>query len=411
MKKVSVKLIVLVTCVVAVSSFSAFGQDWPQWRGMNRDAKVAGFKAPETWPSELNQKWKVTVGQGDSTPALVGDKLYVFARQGGEEVTLCLNAGDGSELWKDNYEVPAISGPSARDHSGPRSSPAVGDGKVVTLGVTGILSCLDASNGKVLWRKDLYPGAWPRFYTSSSPLIVDGMAIAHLGGESNGGIVALDLVSGEPKWQWTEDGPAYSSPVLMTVDGTKQIVEMTAGNVVGINAANGTLLWKVAFAPEGRAYNAATPIVNGQMVIFTGAGRGTKAVKIEKKSDGFVANEVWSNGELNPQYTSPVLKDNMLFGMSDQGNLYCLNAQNGQSAWKDDKQLNRRGFGTVVDAGSCLLALSGDSELIVYKPDGKQFSEIKRYKVSETPIYAYPIASGNRIFIKDMDSLTLWTVQ
>jgi outer membrane protein assembly factor BamB len=224
-------------------------------------------------------------------------------------------------------------------------------------------------------------------------------------------MVALDLATGEPKWKWTEDGPAYSSPVLMIVDGTKQVVQMTERNIVGVGAADGVLLWKVAFVPEGRAYNAATPIVDGQTVIFAGAGRGTRAVKVEKQGDGFVAKDLWSNNDLNPQYTTPVLKDNLLFGLSNQGNLYCLNTNTSESAWMDNAQLGRGGFGTIVDVGSCLLALPSTSELIVYKPDGKQFSEVTRYKVSETPVYTYPIVSGNRIFVKDQDSVTLWTIE
>src|SRR6185503_9615488 len=112
--------------------------DWPQWRGPNRDAKATDFKAPKTWPKELTQKWKVTVGEGDATPALVGDKLYVFSREQGNEVTRALNAADGKELWQDKYESLGATGP-AQGHSGPRSSPAVSDGKVVTVGVRGMI--------------------------------------------------------------------------------------------------------------------------------------------------------------------------------------------------------------------------------------------------------------------------------
>ena len=409
MKKTRQALIVA-SSLILISSVCVFGQDWPQWRGPDRDAKAGNFSVPDKWPTELTQKWKVTVGLGDSSPALVGDKLYVFARQGDQEVILCLNAGDGTESWRVGYQAPAISGPSARQHSGPRSSPAVAEGKIVTIGVTGIVSCVDMA-GKMLWQKDIFPGAWPRFYTSMSPIIVDGMAIVHPGGEGNGGIVALNLANGEKKWDWTEDGPGYSSPVLMMVEDTKQLVQMTDRNVVGINIADGKLLWKVAFVPEGRAYNAATPIVDGQTVVFTGAGRGTKAVKVEKQRDSFVAKEIWNNAELNPQFSTPVLKDGLLFGMSNRGNLYCLNTKTSQAAWTDENSLDRSGFGEIVDVGSCLLALPSSGDLIVYKPDGGQYSEIARYKVADTPVYAYPVVSGNRIFIKDQESLAVFTVE
>src|SRR5258708_171484 len=119
-------------------------QDWPQWRGANRDAKVDGFKAPKTWPTQLTQKWKQTVGLGDTTPALVGDRLFVFSRVDNEENLVCLSASDGKEIWRKKYEAPQPSGPSSRDHGGPRSSPAAADGQGGTFGVTGILTCLNA---------------------------------------------------------------------------------------------------------------------------------------------------------------------------------------------------------------------------------------------------------------------------
>ncbi|HTQ38214.1 MAG TPA: PQQ-binding-like beta-propeller repeat protein [Pirellulales bacterium] len=143
--------------IVLMHSLPASAQNWPQWRGPNRDAKVTGFKAPAQWPKELTQKWKVTVGEGPSTPALVDDKLYVFARQDNNEIIRCLNAATGEELWKDQNEAQAPNGPSAAAFSGPRSSPAVGEGKVVTLGLRGVLNCYDAATGKNCGPKTIFP--------------------------------------------------------------------------------------------------------------------------------------------------------------------------------------------------------------------------------------------------------------
>ena len=398
----------IVVCVVLFAASYVFAQDWPQWRGPNRDGKVSGFTAPQKWPSELTQKWKKTVGLGDATPALVGDKLYVFVRQGEDEVTLCLNAGDGKELWQDKYAAQAVTGAAAR-HPGTRSSPAVADGKVVTLGVGGILSCLDTATGKVVWRKDEFPKAVPQFFTGMSPVVVDGMCIVHLGGKDNGAIIAFDLATGNQKWKWAGDGPAYASPVLMTVVGTKQIVVQTEKNVVGVAVADGKLLWQIPSPAQGRFFNSATPIVDGQTVIYTGQGQGTRAVKVEKQGDGFAAKELWSNADLGTGFNTPVLKDGLLFGLSDRGNLFCLNAQTGQAAWTDTNKLSN--FGAVLDAGSCLLVLPEKSGLIVFKPDGKEYAQIAQYKVADTPTYAHPIISGSLVFVKDQDSVAMWIVE
>lgn len=409
MKATNRSITSIVTWMILLSAGCVLAQDWPQWRGANRDGKVAGFKAPQSWPKELTPKWKTTVGSGAATPALVGDKLYVFARQDADEVTLCLDAGSGKELWKDKYPAQAVGGPAGQ-HSGPRSSPAVGNGKVVTLGVGGVLSCLDAATGKVVWRKDDVK-AWPRFFTAASPIIIDGMAIAHLGGQGNGALIAFDLASGNEKWKWADEGPGYASPALMTVGGTKQIVTLTEKSVVGIGVADGKLLWQVAFAPQGMAYNASTAIVDGQTVIFAGQGRGTKAVKIEKQGDGFAAKELWSNADLAPQFNTPVLKNGLLFGLSGRGNFYCLNAQTGQTAWTDTTQQDNRGFGSILDAGSVLVALAPKSELIVFKPSDKEYSELARIKVAETQTYAHPVLAGNRVFVKDKDAVTMGMIE
>ena len=398
---------VIVGCVVLIGLTCANAQDWPQWRGVNRDGKAIGFKAPATWPKELTQKWKTTVGLGDATPALVGDNLYVFTRQGDDEVTLCLNAADGKELWQNKYAAQAVTGAPGR-HPGPRSSPTVAEGKVVTLGVGGVLSCLDAATGKKLWRKDEFPKIVPQFFTAMSPIVVDGMCIAHLGGKDNGAIMAFDLTTGEVKWKWAGQGPGYASPVLLTVDGAKQIVTLTEKSVVAVAVADGKLSWEIPFEPKGRAYNASTPIVDGKGVFFAGAGRGTKAVKVEKQGDAFAPTELWS-AELAPQYNSLVLSDGLLYGLSEKGNLYCLVAQSGKEVWTGSEKFTQ--FGSIVDASPVLAAMTENAGLIVFKPNAKQYEEVARYKVSETPIYAQPVIAGNRIFVKDKETVTLWSVE
>lgn len=397
-------------CGILMIASYARAEDWPQWRGPNRDAKVSGFTAPEVWPEKLPSAWKATVGTGDATPALVGEKLYVFTRQGDQETTLCLNAGTGEELWKEQYAAQAVTGAAGR-HPGPRSSLAVGDGKVVTLGVGGVLSCLDAADGKLLWRKDPFPNTVPKFFTSMSPLIVDGMVIAHLGGQGKGAIIAYNLADGEQKWESGEKSPEYASPVLLTADGTRQIVTLTDKHIVGVGLADGKLLWQLPFVPQGRAYNAATPIVDGQTVIYTGAGRGTFAVKIEKQGEDFVPRELWSNPEVATQYNTPVLRDGMLFGLSNDGSLFCLNAETGKTNWVDPTQRDRSGFGAIVDAGSVLLALPSSGQMIVFKPNAEKYEEVALVQVSETPIYSYPVLAGNALYIKDQETVTKYTIE
>jgi len=441
MKNAHWKMAVLAGCGMLLSVTHLQAQDWPQWRGPNRDAKAAGFNAPKEWPKELTEKWKVKVGNGVATPDLVGDKLYVFTREGDNEILRCLDAATGKELWQDKYEAEPARGP-AGSFPGPRSSPAVADGKVVTLGVQGTVSCFDATGGKLLWRKDDFKGSVPRFFTSSSPLIIDGLCIVQLGGDNHGAMVAYDLSAGDEKWKWDGNGTAYASPVVLTMDGAKEIVAETADHVVGIEVGNGKRRWEVPFKVR---YNACTPMVDGQTVIYSGSGSGTRAVKIEKDGDNLAPKELWKNDDTAVQFNTPVVKNGLIFGLSDKDNLFCLNAENGKTAWSVPKPrpsgappanaeakgggkgppqgggkgkgmrggrgMGGGGYGSIVDADSVLLALTPSSELIVFQPSDKEFKQLAKYKVSSTPTYAYPVLSGNRIFIKDGDSVTLWTVE
>ena len=361
-------------------------------------------------PAALTQKWKVPVGLGDATPALVGDKLYVFARQGADEVTLCLNAADGKVIWQDKNPAPDVPAP-ANTHAGPRSSPAVAEGKVVTMGVAGVVTCLDAATGAVVWRKDQFPGMVPRFFTSSSPMIADGMAIAQPGGQGTGGVVAFDLATGNVKWQWTAEAPQYSSPVMMTVEGTKIVVAMTEQSVVGIGETDGKLLWQIPFMPQGMAYNSATPIVDGTTVIFTGTGvgRGTRAVQIVKQGDAFTVKNLWTNDQIASQFNTPVLDNGFIYGMRSRGQLYCLNATTGQPAWVGTDAVGPRGFGQIVDVGVALVLLPNTGQLIVFAANAGAYTELTRIKVADTETYAAPVIAGKRVFVKDQDSLILWT--
>jgi outer membrane protein assembly factor BamB len=399
---------VLVGCVLLFGATYAAAQDWPQWRGPNRNNKVVGFTVPATWPKELTKKWQVPVGLGDASPALVGDKLYVFTRQEGDEVILCLDTGSGKEVWKDKYPTAAVSG-AAKAHPGPRSSPAVAEGKVCTLGVNGVVSCLDAGTGKVVWRKETTK---PQYFTSSSPIIVEGKCIVFVGA-----LTTYDLASGEEKWKWAGAGTPYGSPVLLTADGTKQVVTPAMGAIAGIGLADGKQLWQYKFGGTAYQNTFDTPDIDGQTVIYSGPqNAGTVALKIEKQGDGFDAKELWKKPQAAAGYNSPVLKDGLLFGLTAAGrgatNLFCMDAKTGEVLWKDATA--RGDCGTVLDAGSVLLALTNNGELVVFKPSNKGYEELAKYKVSDKTgldgPWAYPIVSGNRVFVKDKDSLTLWTI-
>ena len=260
--------------------------------------------------------------------------------------------------------------------TGPRSSPAVADGKVFTYGVRGTLSCFDATSGKLLWRKQGASEEWPMFFTSCSPLVAEGVCIAQLGGQEDGAIVALNPATGTEKWKWTGDGSAYASPIAGTISGTKVIVAQTDKHLVVVSFADGKLLWETPFAGSGMGgMNSATPILDGDALIYSGTGRGTKAVKLEKKGDGMSATELWTNRDNSIQYNSPVLKNGLIFGLSNRDTLFCINEKDGKTAWSSPIK-GKRGFGSIVDVGSALLVLTPASNLVAFEASDKEFIQL-----------------------------------
>jgi len=401
-------LITFTVILILTLSAQVNSQNWPQFRGANRDSKVTGFMAPVSWPAELAKQWSITVGTGDATPVLVGDRIFLHTRQGGDEVILCLNASTGKELWRDIYPAASATGPSS-SHPGPRSTPAVADRKIVTFGVSGILSCLDVASGKIIWRKENPSNAVPQYYTGMSPLIIDGICIAHVGSKDNGEVLAIDLNTGNEKWKWSGDGPAYASPSLMTIDGQKIVVIQTEKNLIALSLADGKLLWQVATPAQQRFYNCVSPYIDGNIIYYSGQGTGTKAIEVSKQGDKYEIRKLWGNTETGAKWNTPVLVKGFLYGFTDQRRIYCLNASNGQIAWIDNT--TNSDFATIMDCGSVIIGFPSTGYLIVMKSDTKAYTEIAKYKLAETPVYAFPVIAGNMIYVKDAESLMLYKIE
>ena len=221
----------------------------------------------------------------------------------------------------------------------------------------------------------------------------------------------------------------------MTVSGSQLVVAQTEAEIVAVDASNGKLVWQDSPSEQGGGggrrggggrYKAATPIVDGKMIISVGAK--AKAVTLEKAGDSFTPKELWSNADGAVQFNTPALKDGFIYGLNPGGQLFCINQANGETAWtaalaqsSGDNQTGgggrggRRGgrgggYGSILDAGSVLMALTPSSELVVFKPNTEKFEEVARIKVSTSPTHAYPVVTDNRVFIKDQDSIALQTV-
>jgi outer membrane protein assembly factor BamB len=383
--------------------------DWPQFRGPNRDGGVAAFKEPPSWPNQLTKKWTVNVGDGYATPLVVGDRVYMFARQATNEVMQALDANTGKSIWQTRYAAPVTMNPAAVSHGpGPKSTPAFASGRLYALGMGGIVTAFDAASGKQLWQKPATPKL-PLYGTAASPLVDRGLVIVHVGGHDQGALTAFDANTGSVKWSWNGDGPSYASPVVADIAGVRQVITLTQDNVVGVAVADGRLLWRRPFKTEF-TQNIITPVLIGDTVIVAGYQQPTFAFRIVRKGDQWSTEDAWRNEMVSLYMTNGVVIGDQLFALSQRnsGQYVLLDVKSGKTVWtgKPREAMNA----ALAKAGTLVFALEDDATLVVGRVTTGRFDELKRYTVANSATWAQPAISGDRIFVKDTSTLALWTL-
>lgn len=382
--------------------------DWPQWRGPARDG-VAVLEAPSSWPRTLTKRWETTVGTGHSSPVIAGARIVVHTRQGSREVIAAYDLNTGSRLWQDGYEAPYQMNPAAQQHGpGPKSTPAIANGRVFALGISGVLSALDVATGKVLWR---VPAATtlPLYGTATSPLVDGDRVIAFLGGHDRGALTAFDAATGVVRWRWTGDGPAYSSPIVADLGGARQVVIQSQNRLVGVSAADGALLWQVPLRTSFDQ-NSVTPLVVNGLVVSSGLETPTVAYRVTRGASGWQAQEAWRNEQVSMYMSSPAAAGSAIVGLShrNRGQFVALDAATGTTLWTTrGREADNASF---IRAGEWLLIATTNSELIVARTSSTRFDEVTRYTVADSAMWAHPAVAGRVVAVKDAERLVVWTI-
>lgn len=399
-------------CVAwAVVAGGARGADWPQWRGPQRDGVANGLRPPQHWTGELEQAWRVEVGLGHSSPVVVGNRVYVLTRQEESEFVRCLALDDGQELWRHHYAAPYEVNPAAAGHgAGPKSTPVVAGDRLVTLGISGILTCWNTAKGKRLWQRKFdkqFEHTSPLYGTATSPLVDGEQVLVHVGGDKGGALSAFALDDGEVAWSYSDDGPAYSSPIVAQIGGRKQVIAQTETLCVGLDRADGTLLWKIPFETE-YVQNAVTPVVYEESVIFSGLNKGVARYRIDYVDDEWRTDESWLNREVSLYMSSPVAAGQRLFGFShkQKGQLFALDLTTGETLWTGPGRLADNV--ALVRTGTVLWALTSGGELIAFGDGEQEYTELARYRVADGPTWAHPVMLPGGVLVKDAEHLTMW---
>jgi len=320
-------------------------------------------------------------------------------------------------LWRTAYAAPFTMNSAAVPHGkGPKSTPVISNGRLFAIGMTGVVTAYDAASGKQLWQK---PGSSVvPTYTSHafSPVIEGTTVIFHVGGHGQGALTAYDVNSGDVKWSWTGDGPGYGSPIVATFSGVRQLVTVTQGKLVGVAAATGQLLWERPFVSPNFT-NSITPVLYGDSVIAWGHGGPMTAVRVTRQNNQWVAETAWENADLPGRMSNAVLNGDVMIGLTSRnmGQYFAVEAKTGKILWSSDGR--QAGNAAMLRAGQIVFSLENDGELVILRASNTGFEPLQRYKVAEVdpavpigPTWAQPAISGNRIFVRDMSTLTLWTV-
>jgi outer membrane protein assembly factor BamB len=378
--------------------------DYTQWRGLNRDGSASAFSEPRAWPERLTRTWKVEVGEGYATPILSGRLVYVFTRRDGNEGITALDADTGRERWRSSYAAPYTpSQPAAAHGAGPKATPLLHRGRLFTLGISGIVTAFDAATGARVWQTDA-PAEPPFFSAASSPVGDGQLVMAHPG--NYGPLTAFDASTGAVVWT-AGDGGFFASPIVVTLTGVRQVVTMTQSAVIGVSLPDGRVLWR--YPLSGANGGGPTPVVDGDTIMFS-VGQGTVAIRPTLRDGTWSAPEVWQSRDVSMYISTPVVVSNTLYGLSTRssGQFYAIDTRSGETLWLGPP---RQAANTaLVKAGQLLFYLNDDGELIVAPSNRTRFEPLIRYKVADSATWAQPMMSGKRIFIKDVSSLALWTV-
>ncbi|MDO8795575.1 MAG: PQQ-like beta-propeller repeat protein [Vicinamibacterales bacterium] len=410
----------LVLLLVGVLSAQTQAPAWPQWRGPARDGVASSFTPPAAWPAQLTKRWEAPVGAGHSSPVISGTRVVLHSRQANREVIAAYDLQSGKQLWPDGVDAPYTMNQAAIGHGpGPKSTPAVADGRVFTLGISGIFSAHDLATGKLLWRKPAPPTP-PEFGTASSPMVDGGTVIAFLGGPSTrltpqaqstslrtgtvNGLTAMAVATGAVKWQWAGDGPGYASPIIATFGGTRQIITQSQNALVGIDAAKGQLLWRVAIKTPYEQ-NSVTPVVIGDLLLYAGLENPTIALRITRTGTQWAATPAWRNEQVSIYMSSPAAVGTTVYGLSNKnrGQFFAIDAATGKTLWTTKGRDAENA--SIVRAGDYLLLGTTNSELIVVKANPARYEELKRYTVANSAMWAHPAFAGGFIVVKDVNTL------
>ena len=368
-----------------ILAFAARADDWPQWRGSNRDGVWNERNVLQSFPeSGLEVRWRVPVGGGLSSPVVKDGRVYItdskLEKPMAWERVQCFDQNNGQLLWTHQYEVKYYDWAfDPKSPTGPGSTPIVKDGKVYTLGAAGHLFCLDALKGAVLWKRNTSEeyGLGELSGCTPSPLIEGDLLILVLGGKPDAGVVAFDRNSGKEGWRALSDMWTYSSPIVITAGGQRQLIVWTPQAITSLDPATGRTWWRHPMTTQGD-YAIATPVLRGDHLLVSG-------LMFQLDRDKPAATVLWPDSlalsrRILSRTSIPLLQDGYVYSDKSSGRLVCLEEETGKQVWEADNLTDHKSGSAIqlTPNGDSVLLFTNEGNLIRAHLTGKGYEEMGR---------------------------------
>ena len=406
---------IAITCVVVGLAAVALGaEDWPQWRGVERDAVWRDTGLVERFPDGgLVVKWRAPVRGGFAGPAVADGRVFVLDYQetpgsrtmDGHERLVVFDEENGAQLWTQEWPA-AYRNIHSKFATGPRATPTVDDDQVYILGAAGMLSCFDTETGDLIWRVDTvadYGVTVPVFGVSQSPLVEGEYLIALLGGEPDAMVVAFDRATGAEAWRAIEttSEPGYSSPIVITAGGVRQLIVWHAAAVTSLDPTTGAIWWQYEF-PVPSGLTIGTPVRSGRYLLVTQVENG--GLMLALNPDRPAARLLWEGVNLSrtdrpPQgatLSTPVVAGDTIYGLSSYGEFRGVDAVTGARLWSTDRLTPRERWANsyLVRNGDRWFVINESGELVITRFNSAGYEEIDRTLLLEPTTRTRGGASG-----------------
>jgi len=395
----------VVVCLSALSANFLRADDWPQWRGPNRDGVWHETGIVEKFEDkQLKLDWRARIGSGYSGPTIADGRVFVTDRlvePSQVERVHCFDAKTGRELWTHTYDC-RYSGVGYE--AGPRAAVTIDQGRAFALGAMGNLHCLDAANGAVIWKKDLlkeYHIQMPIWGIAAAPLVDGPLLIVQVGGEKSC-VVAFDKATGEERWKSLDDRASYSAPIIIQQAGRRVLVCWTGDSIAGLDPATGGVRWRYPFKPSKMVLNVATPVVHGDRLFLTAFYDGSLMLRLDQKQPA--VEEIWRKVGRDEQHTqalqsiisTPHFDGDNIYGVDSYGQLRCLDAATGDRVWESQAAVPKARWSTIhfVRNGSRMFLFNERGELIIAELSPGGYHEISRTQVIEPTTGQLPQRGG-----------------